>query len=181
MVKRFIYLLPTLLLFNFNVFSQEYCPAENLTAIPGDSQVILEWNEPGNPFNVSFSIEITTDTWPGETSASLIYLDTGEEIWSIPEGHFTETETTEIWDFELEHGDYIFTIYDSWGDGQYEPGGYTLTLDGEVLESSYGWEGTEESIEFSTQTRRYSVYNTSFVEPLPFPKGTFLAQEILDN
>ena len=181
MVKRFIYLLPTLLLFNFNVFSQEYCPAENLTAIPGDSQVILEWNEPGNPFNVPFTIEITTDTWPGETSASFIYLDTGEEIWSIPEGHFTETEVTEIWDFELEHGDYIFTIYDSWGDGQYEPGGYTLTLDGEVLESSYGWEGTEESIEFSTETMNYSVYNTSFVEPLPFPKGTPFSQEVLDN
>jgi len=181
MVKRFIYLLPALLLFNSKVFSQEYCPAENLIAIPGDSQVILEWDEPGNPFNVQFTIEITTDTWPGETSASLIYLDTGEEIWSIPEGHFTETEVTEIWDFELEHGDYIFTIYDSWGDGQYEPGGYTLTLGGEVLESSYGWEGTEESIEFSTQARSYSVYNTSFVEPLPFPKGALFSQEVLDN
>ena len=181
MVKRFIYLLPALILFFSNLFSQEYCPAENLTATPGDSQVILEWNEPGNPFNVSFTIEITTDTWPGETYANLIYIDTGEEIWSIPEGHFTETEVTEIWDFELEHGEYIFTIYDSWGDGQSEPGGYTLTLDNEVLESSYGWEGTEESIEFSTGTRIYSVYNTSFVEPLPFPKGTFLTQEFLDN
>lgn len=181
MVKRFIYLLPALIFFYSNLFSQEYCPAENLIAIPGDSQVILEWNEPGNPFSVSFTIEITTDTWPGETSANLIYIDTGEEIWSIPEGHFTETEVTEIWEFELENGDYIFSIYDSWGDGQNEPGGYTLTLDGEVLESSYGWEGTEESIEFSTETRNYSVYNTSFIEPLPFSKGTFLTPEYLEN
>ena len=181
MVKRFVYLLPTFFLICSELYSQEYCPAENLVAIPGDSQVILEWNEPGNPFNVAFTIEITTDTWPGETSASLIYLDTGEEIWSIAEGYFTAADVTETWEFELEHGEYIFTIYDSWGDGQYDPGGYTLTLDGEVLESSYGWEGTEESIEFSTQTRNYSIYNTTFTDPLPYPKGTFISQHLLDN
>ena len=180
MLKSRLFVLPIILFFTTNLFSQEICPPENLSVLEGDGQNIVMWDEPINPFTISFNIWILTDPYPTETSWDLLYVDTGEIVASIAEGDLPESGIEYTWDFELPHGDYVFTIHDSWGDGMYDPAGYILTLGGTEIASSIGWSGTEEIVEFST-TGRYQVSNVTFTNPLPYGKGENVDIAILDN
>lgn len=180
MLKNRFFVLPILLFFTTNLFSQELCPPENLSVLPGDGQNIVMWDEPIDPFTINFTIWIGTDSWPGETSWDLLYVDTGEIVESIAEGDLTEGGSEYVWDLELAHGDYVFTIRDSYGDGIYDPGGYILTLGGEEIANSIGWSGTEEIVEFST-TGRFQVTNVSFSQPLPFNKGEIVNESFINN
>jgi hypothetical protein len=100
-------------------------------------------------------------------------MDTGDLVASIAQGDLTEANISYTWDFEIPHGNYSFTIYDSFGDGIYAPGGYALSLDGVSIYSSLGegWSGTEETIEFNTTDGRFTASNNSYVDPIPFDKG----------
>ena len=151
-MKRTLTLIPFLFFFNASITAQEICPAENISVLGGDGQNIVMWDEPLNPFTVLLTIEVVTDTWQGETSWDLVSMDTGELVASIAEGDLTEASTSYTWDFDIPHGTYSFTIYDSFGDGIYSPGGYALSLDGVSIYSNLGegWTGTEETIEFNT-------------------------------
>ena len=173
-MKRTLTLISFLFLLNARITAQEICPAENISVLGGDGQNIVMWDEPLNPFTVLLTIEVVTDTWQGETSWDLVSMDTGELVASIAQGDLTEANTSYTWDFDIPHGTYSFTIYDSFGDGIYSPGGYALSLDGVSIYSNLGegWTGTEETIEFNTTEGRFTATNNSYVDPIPFDKDT---------
>jgi len=172
-VKRILILISFLFFFNAGITAQEICPAENISVLGGDEQNIVMWDEPLNPFTVLLTIEIVTDVWYGETSWDLVNMDTGDLVASIEQGSLTEANISYTWDYEIPHGNYSFTIYDSFGDGIYAPGGYALSLDGVSIYSNLGegWTGTEETIEFNTTEGRFTVSNNSYIDPVPFDKG----------
>lgn len=98
---------------------------------------------------VTFSLEITADNYPGETSWEVVDDDGGELPWEISlgtegqAGGATSTYTTCF----PPTGSYTFTIDDSAGDGiccAFGNGSYTLTVDG-VLVGTGGNFGTSES------------------------------------
>ena len=112
---RAILLITTFLI--SSTYAQELCPIENLSVLGGDGQNILTWEEPANPFLVTFAVAITTDSWPTEISWDLVNNADGSTVASISPGDLTnagETYTTEL---DIEHGNYTFTIYDTFGDG----------------------------------------------------------------
>ena len=172
-MKRILILISFLFFFNARITAQEICPAENISVLGGDEQNIVMWDEPLNPFTVLLTIEIVTDVWYGETSWDLVNMDTGDLVASIEQGSLTEANISYTWDYEIPHGNYSFTIYDSFGDGIYAPGGYALSLDGVSIYSNLGegWTGTEETIEFNTTEGRFTVSNNSYIDPVPFDKG----------
>ena len=99
--------------------------------------------------NTELAIRITTDDYPGETSWDL-YTSSGEYIDGIAQGNLTSTNTVYSWDIELQPDDYVFTIYDAWGDGiccLYGSGEYNLYLDGSLIASG-GDFGASESVQF---------------------------------
>ena len=112
-------LISFLFFFNAGITAQEICPAENISVLGGDEQNIVMWDEPLNPFTVILTIEIVTDVWYGETSWDLVNMDTGDLVASIAQGDLTEANISYTWDYEIPHGNYSFTIYDSFGDGIY--------------------------------------------------------------
>ncbi|HIB31538.1 MAG TPA: hypothetical protein EYO45_00285, partial [Candidatus Marinimicrobia bacterium] len=171
-MKRTLTLISFLFFLNAGITAQEICPAENIAVLGGDGQNIVMWDEPLNPFTILLTIEVVTDVWQGETSWDLVNMDTGELVASIAEGDLTEANTSYTWDFDIPHGNYSFTIYDSFGDGIYAPGGFALSLDGETIFSNIGdgWTGTELTIEFNTTEGRFMATINSFVDPIPIDK-----------
>ena len=83
-----------------------------------DAQVLLNWEAPIGPiYSIPFEITILTDFFPTETSWNLS-TSTGETIDEIATGDLVEQGTTYSWEIELQSaGDYVFTIFDSYGDG----------------------------------------------------------------
>ena len=102
--------------------------------------------------DISFEITIITDYYPGETSWNLS-TSAGQTIASIAEGSLTGGTTFYSWEYELQPDDYVFTIYDAWGDGiccGYGQGEYNLYLDDELIASG-GSFGQSETVEFSIE------------------------------
>jgi len=151
----------------------------NLVAQDGmDAQVQLSWDPPIGPiFSRQVTIYIVTDFWGNETSWQLTNDETGEIVESYTDGAL-EDETEYQWDLELDFGNYTFTIFDSWGDGIYAPGGYAIHIDEEEVYSNIGegWDGSEESVQFEVGPGRYTVLNRSFIEPLPNKSITTLEE-----
>ena len=146
-----------------------------------DGQVILNWSPPIGPiFSRPITIFITTDTWGSETTWQLTDDLSGDVVQSYTDAAL-EDQTEYSWDFDLDFGSYTFTIFDSWGDGIFSPGGYAIHIDGEEIYSNIGtgWTGTEESFQFDVGEGRYSVTNRSYLEPLP-DKDNFSLQSIQD-
>ena len=69
-------------------------------------------------------------------------------------GPYTSSGTTDEQSICLGDGCYTFEILDSFGDGIFDPGGYTLTVDSAVIASG-GAFGTGESIEFCTDNLNF--------------------------
>ena len=93
-----------------SIHAQELCPVENFNVLGGDGQNILTWEEPANPFLVTFAVAITTDSWPTEISWTLVNTATGEEVASIEPGDLTNAGETYTSEFDIENGNYTFTI-----------------------------------------------------------------------
>ena len=74
-----------------------------------------------------------TDNWPGETTWK-VTLDEDAPINCVDGsagGPYTETATLHTHAITVCTGQrYLFEIFDSYGDGIYSPGFYSLTLDG---------------------------------------------------
>ena len=94
------------------VFAQEFCPVENVSALGGDGQNIISWDEPANPFLVTFNVAITTDSWPSEISWNLVSA-AGTELFSTAPGDMSVAAETYTWDIDIEQGAYVFTIFGS--------------------------------------------------------------------
>ena len=142
----------------------------NLVAQSGmDQQVELTWDPPIGPiFSRPVSIVILTDTWAEETTWQITDNETGDIIEAYTDA-LLEDLTEYTWDLELLYGSYTFTIFDSYGDGIYSPGGYAIFIDEEEVYSNIGtgWSGSEESVLFDVTAGRFSVTNRSFEQPLP--------------
>jgi len=147
----------------------------NLVAQDGmDAQVVLNWDPPIGPiFARPVTIFITTDNWGYETSWQIVDDATGEIMESYTDGAL-ENNTEYSWDLELLFGNYTFTIFDSYGDGIYSPGGYAIWIAEEEVFSNIGtgWNGSEESVQFEVDAGRYTVSNRSFIESLPNKTNT---------
>ena len=100
---------------------------------------------------VQVTVSITTDTWPDETTWTLTD-STGSVVGSG--GPYGASGTTYEASFCLGDGCYTFEIVDSFGDGIYAPGGYTLTVDGNVIASGSDF-GTGESFAFCTDNLNF--------------------------
>ena len=146
----------------------------NLVAEDGmDEEVSLSWDPPIGPiFSYPASIVVLTDNWGYETTWQIVDDATGDVVESYMDAAL-DNNTEYSWDMELLFGSYTFTIYDSYGDGIYSPGGYAIYVDEEEMFSNLGtgWNGTEESVQFDVSAGRFSVTNTSFIENLPENKN----------
>ena len=156
----------------------------NLIAISGlDGEIPLSWDPPVGPIppTVPFTIEILTDDFPTETSWDLVHLDADTIVGSITAGDLTSTGTLYTWDFELASGGYMFTIYDTYGDGiccGYGQGYYSLILDGNEIASG-GEFGSSESVTFNTIDGGYNIVQYNYVTQLPSEKeiNTYITRE----
>ncbi|MDP7436671.1 MAG: FlgD immunoglobulin-like domain containing protein, partial [Candidatus Marinimicrobia bacterium] len=140
----------------------------NLVATSGlDGMVPLAWDAPYGPIppTVPFTIEILTDNFPGETSWDLVHLDADTVVGSITTGELADQGTLYTWDFDLASGGYMFTIYDTFGDGiccAYGAGYYSLILDGNEIATG-GEFGAEESVTFNTSDGRYNIVQYNYL------------------
>ena len=135
--------------------------SETLTIANGggsDLDFYIEFEHTNRDLTNAFEIIIVTDGYPGETSWNLS-TSTGETIDEILAGDLTLAGATYSWEIELQSGDYVFTIYDAWGDGiccNYGGGEYNLYLD-ESLIASGGQFGGSETVAFSTGSGWISI------------------------
>jgi hypothetical protein len=123
-----------------------------------DLDFYIEFSHTNRDLTNTFQIVIATDDYPDETSWNLS-TSTGQTIDGIAAGDLTLPGTTYSWQIELEDGDYVFTIYDAWGDGiccNYGAGNYNLYLNS-VLIASGGQFGASEASEFSTSSEWISI------------------------
>ena len=173
----------TLLLFisiiTHGIYAQEICPVENPSVLGGDSQNIISWNEPANPFLVTFTVSITPDSWPDEISWDLVN-NSGEVVAGVDPGDLTTAGEVYTWDNEIEHGSYTFTIYDTFGDGN--SGGFILYIDGSAIFTFDGSEAyTEYEVVFNTQEGWFGATTVSYLDPVPFEKGEAYDLSLLEN
>ncbi len=92
-------------------------------------------------------IEIVTDIWPTETTWELIDHDTGALLCAG--GPYAEPSTLHTATCCIGFDDCVdFTIYDSYGDGVFAPGGYAIYLDGTQIHSNIGsgWDGYSDTV-----------------------------------
>lgn len=100
---------------------------------------------------IAITVNILTDTWPGETTWSL--SDSTGNVLSSGGPYAVAGETIEE-TICVGDGCYTFNILDSFGDGIFEPGGYTLTADTTLI-SSGGDFGEGESVSFCTDNLNF--------------------------
>jgi len=121
-----------------------------------------------------FNVFIQCDTYGSETTWDIVD-DGGTVLFSG--GTYAADEIVDV-DCILAAGDYIFTIYDSYGDGiccLYGEGYYTLTLDETVLFEGNGEFAYEESTPFTVESGvdadngLIPVYTTSLGHNYPNP------------
>jgi hypothetical protein len=116
------------------------------------------------------TVEVLTDSYPGETSWTLRNECTGDNVWSS--SGYTSANTLFTDSKCLPNGEYTFTINDSFGDGiccSYGSGSYEVTW-GDTLEASGGAFTTSESTTFGSCTPPTPAPTTS--EPSPTPTTT---------
>ena len=99
----------------------------------------------------SIVVSITTDTYPGEITWN-ITDDGGATI--ATGGPYTTAGVTEEQTVCVAAGCYTFTIADSFGDGIFAPGGYTLTVN-DTLVASGGDYGDGETLDFCTDNLNF--------------------------
>jgi len=158
----------------------------NLIAVSGlDGEVPLSWDPPVGPIppSVPFTIEILTDNYPGETSWDLVHVDGDSVVASIFTGELDPNFPAILytWDLDIPSGGYVFTIYDTFGDGiccAYGEGYYRLILNG--TEIATGGEFTaSESVTFNTSDGRFNIIQYSYINSMPIEKelSTYEARE----
>ena len=140
----------------------------NLIAVSGlDAEVPLSWDPPVGPIppTVPFTIEILTDNWPGETYWELVHADADTVVASIFAGELLEVLTLFSWDLEIASGSYVFTIFDTFGDGiccGYGEGYYRLILNGTEIATGGEFDASE-SVTFNTSDGRFNIIQYSYL------------------
>ena len=156
----------------------------NLIAVSGlDGEVPLNWDPPIGPIppSVPFTIEILTDNWPGETSWDLVHVDGDSVVASIIPGELIDLATLYTWDLDIPSGGYVFTIYDTFGDGiccGFGEGYYRLILNGTEIATGGEFDASE-SVTFNTSDGRFNIIQYSYINSMPIEKelSTYEARE----
>jgi len=156
----------------------------NLIAVSGlDGEVPLNWDPPIGPIppSVPFTIEILTDNWPGETSWDLVHVDGDSVVASIIPGELVDLATLYTWDLDIPSGGYVFTIYDTFGDGiccGFGEGYYRLILNGTEIATGGEFDASE-SVTFNTSDGRFNIIQYSYINSMPIEKelSTYVTRE----
>ena len=169
-------------------YSQEICPVQGVSVFGGDGQNIISWSEPANPFVSTFSLEVITDQYGYETSWDLVD-EFGTIIAAEPSGANSDFASNEVynWEFDIEPGTYIFTIYDSFGDGMYDGAGFTILVDGVMVHEFLGSTAdTEDNFEeyqvsFNTDQGWFGISSQTYAVEIPFEKGQYITNDMVEN
>ncbi len=91
--------------------------------------------------------ELKTDIYPIETWWSLIDKGANALIYSVPAGHYTSPQTLhkKSWCVSSDSC-YEFTIYDTYGDGIWNPGYYKISYGGDVINEGSAFGSEEKSL-----------------------------------
>jgi len=100
---------------------------------------------------IPVTVSVTTDTWEEETTWTL--SDSSGAVL-LSGGPYTDSGTTYEQTACLGDGCYTFEIVDSFGDGIFAPGGYTLTVDSAIIASGADF-GYGETVEFCTDNLNF--------------------------
>jgi len=170
-----IYWISTLDTGKVTVFPGYMEEPHNLIAVSGlDGEVPLNWDPPVGPIppTVPLTIEILTDNYPGETSWDLVHIDGDSIVASIFTGELVDQATLYTWDLNIPSGGYIFTIYDSFGDGiccGWGEGYYRIVLNGTEIATGGEFEASE-SVTFNTSDGRFNIIQYSYLNSMPIEK-----------
>jgi len=121
-----------------------------------------------------FSMDLNLDLYPYETSWSLVSLEDGSEVPVSHDGPFGAMFGVEYFSTMLDPGDYIWTIYDTWGDGMCCGAGYELIVDGIVIATGGLSFADSESVSFTVgSSRSYvtSLTTTHLPSDFDLPEG----------
>ncbi len=111
-------------------------------------------NHPGNDTATTsvvsgdgeITIMVTTDTYPSETSWELLnqagQVVAESPVYTVSDSTYTTTVCG------LTSDCYTFHIYDSFGDGIFSPGGYEVHFNNVLVDSSYSFDGSHETVNF---------------------------------
>ncbi len=96
--------------------------------------------------DATITIEILTDGWPDETTWELVEQGAGGVASGGPYASPSTLITEEV--CVSSASCYDFTIYDSYGDGIFAPGGYKVSYNGTVSADTIGsgWTGSSETV-----------------------------------
>ena len=122
-----------------------YCPYDHQGGIAFENEMMCWDCQPdGIPDGCQIgvgqavvTVAIRTDSYPSETTWELVEQG-GSVVGSG--GPYSSSYTLYTSDVILESpfGCYDFTIYDAYGDGMYAPGGYEISLDGDLVATTMG-------------------------------------------
>ena len=119
------------------------------TAVSGlDGTIELAWAPPGTEV-MNVTVEIMTDIFGGETSWDIMDGD-GNYIDGIASGDL-ESSTLYTWDVEVSPEPHTFTVYDTYGDGIYDSGWYSLYINGDLIITGGGDFDYSESVVFGPE------------------------------
>ena len=85
------------------------------------------------------TIRIQTDSYPEETSWTLIGVNGTQFYETVPPGSMTLSNSLYEWILDVPTGDYGITINDTWGDGLCCEDGVPVPVYNSGFESDGGW------------------------------------------
>ena len=133
------------------------------------------------------TVSITTDSYPSETYWELRDYYTEEIISSVASGEITQANSTVEWVISVPTSAYMFYIYDIYGDGiccSYGDGSFSIYADGNPVTEGYAFNSAEASVFINFISRSsgsYVLNSSSYVEAIPFSKGTYLTENFVES
>ena len=100
-----------------------------------------------------YMLQIMTDNYPSETSWDIMDMN-GNVVDGIPANSLTSANTLYEWLLPLAPGDYVFTIYDAYGDGiccTFGEGYYQIVNGADIVVGPGGAFATSESTQFTVE------------------------------
>ena len=85
------------------------------------------------------TIRIQTDSYPEETSWTLVGVNGTQFYETVPPGSMTLSHSLYEWTLDVPTGDYGITITDTWGDGLCCEDGVSVPVYNSGFESDGGW------------------------------------------
>ncbi len=139
--KFFVENIAEYLLEGQNVLSiQVHNANENLADLTALPILSFYYTDPPLPSETSeVTIRIQTDSYPQETSWTLVGVNGTQFYETVPPGSMTLSHSLYEWTLDVPTGDYGITITDTWGDGLCCEDGVSVPVYNSGFESDGGW------------------------------------------